>query len=110
MRHLPAAVVVLLALFGAGTTRAAPVTFAVIGDFGKMVLNHFPPYSPYVVRAVVRRWPFKEWGATHVMCGHDHHYQRLEVDGLTYLSSSATSASAGPTRGRFTAATGASCS
>jgi hypothetical protein len=30
------------------------------------------------------RWPFKEWGASLVLAGHDHHYERLIVDGLTY--------------------------
>lgn len=31
------------------------------------------------------RWPFKEWGATAVMSGHAHVYERLEVDNLTYF-------------------------
>lgn len=31
------------------------------------------------------RWPFKEWGADAVMSGRDGHYERLEVDGMTYF-------------------------
>jgi hypothetical protein len=31
------------------------------------------------------RWPFKEWGASVVLSGHDHIYERIEVDGLTYI-------------------------
>ena len=31
------------------------------------------------------RWPFKEWGADLVINGHDHDYERLEIDGLTYI-------------------------
>jgi hypothetical protein len=31
------------------------------------------------------RWPFKEWGADLVLAGHDHTYERIVVDGMTYL-------------------------
>jgi hypothetical protein len=31
------------------------------------------------------RWPFKEWGASAVLSGHDHTYERLLVDGLPYF-------------------------
>lgn len=31
------------------------------------------------------QWPFKEWGANTILAGHDHTYERLEVDGLTYF-------------------------
>ncbi len=30
-------------------------------------------------------WPFKKWGASVVMSGHDHTYERLNIDGLTYF-------------------------
>jgi hypothetical protein len=33
------------------------------------------------------RWPFAAWGASVVFCGHDHIYERLVVDGLTYVIS-----------------------
>ena len=31
------------------------------------------------------RWPFKAWGAEVVVSGHDHTYERLDVDGLPYF-------------------------
>jgi hypothetical protein len=31
------------------------------------------------------RWPFREWGADVYIAGHDHLYERLEVDGFPYL-------------------------
>src|SRR5262249_14348743 len=31
------------------------------------------------------QWPFAEWGATAVLAGHDHHYERIEKDGLLYF-------------------------
>jgi tartrate-resistant acid phosphatase type 5 len=30
-------------------------------------------------------WPFQEWGASIVMAGHDHTYERIEIDGFTYI-------------------------
>jgi hypothetical protein len=32
------------------------------------------------------QWPFKEWGATATIAGHDHVYERLEVDGFPYFT------------------------
>ena len=31
------------------------------------------------------QWPFKQWGATVVIAGHDHNYERLFVDGMPYF-------------------------
>jgi tartrate-resistant acid phosphatase type 5 len=31
------------------------------------------------------QWPFKDWGATAVLAGHDHTYERLIVDELLYF-------------------------
>ncbi len=31
------------------------------------------------------QWPFKNWGATAVIAGHDHTYERLIVDDLLYF-------------------------
>ncbi len=31
------------------------------------------------------QWPFKEWGASAVLSGHDHIYERLDVNGLPYF-------------------------
>jgi hypothetical protein len=33
------------------------------------------------------QWPYKEWGASLVLAGHDHIYERLEVGGLPYVIS-----------------------
>ena len=33
------------------------------------------------------QWPFFEWGASAVMAGHDHHYERIEVgNGLYFVN------------------------
>lgn len=52
----------------------------------KLVVMHHPPYSsgdhgP----SEALRWPYREWGATAVVAGHDHHYERIEQDGLLYF-------------------------
>ena len=31
------------------------------------------------------QWPFKDWGASVVITGHDHHYERLMVNGLPFF-------------------------
>ncbi len=52
----------------------------------KVVMLHHPPYSSgHHGSSETLRWPFKEWGATMVMSGHDHDYQRIEMDGLHYI-------------------------
>jgi len=33
----------------------------------------------------ILQWPFKEWGASIVLSGQDHVYERLEVSGLPYV-------------------------
>ncbi|WP_177204600.1 metallophosphoesterase [Hymenobacter arizonensis] len=51
----------------------------------KIVYFHHPPYSSGTHGSSPNmRWPFREWGASLVLAGHDHHYERLVVDGLTY--------------------------
>ena len=52
----------------------------------RVVVLHHPPYTsssrgPYTAL----RWPFAAWGAHLVVTGHDHFYERLEVDGIPYL-------------------------
>ncbi len=52
----------------------------------KVVYFHLAPYtSGYNGPTTHMRWPFKEWGADVVLSGHDHHYERLVVDDLTYF-------------------------
>ncbi len=51
-----------------------------------IVYMHYPPYSSGLHGSIDwTRWPYKEWGADAVLSGHDHTYERLEVDGLTYF-------------------------
>jgi tartrate-resistant acid phosphatase type 5 len=52
----------------------------------KIVLLHHPPISSgrkYGYGDV--RWPFKDWGATTVIAGHEHFYERLERSGIPYF-------------------------
>ncbi len=51
-----------------------------------VVYMHYPPYSSGLHGSTDwARWPYKEWGADVVLAGHDHTYERLEEDGLTYF-------------------------
>jgi hypothetical protein len=53
----------------------------------KLIYFHHAPYSscqahgstPYM------QWPFKEWGASAVLSGHDHVYERINQNGLTFF-------------------------
>jgi hypothetical protein len=52
----------------------------------QVVYFHLAPYSSgHHGPTEFMRWPFQEWGADVVLAGHDHHYERLEVDGLHYF-------------------------
>ena len=52
----------------------------------QLVYFHLTPYSSgYNGPTEFMRWPFEQWGADAVLAGHDHHYERLEVDGLVYF-------------------------
>jgi hypothetical protein len=56
----------------------------------KLVFFHHPPYSsgrPGMYFVPELRWPFGVWGADAVFSGHEHYYERLEVDGLPYFIS-----------------------
>ncbi len=52
----------------------------------KIVYFHHAPYSsgPHGPTEWMQ-WPFKKWGASAVIAGHDHTYERLHIDGLTYF-------------------------
>jgi hypothetical protein len=52
----------------------------------KLIYFHHPPYSsgPHGSDAEMQ-WPFQAWGATAVLAGHDHTYERLDVAGLPYF-------------------------
>ncbi len=52
-----------------------------------LVYFHHPAYSsgdPLFTEPRMR-WPFRAWGADLVLTGHQHQYERLVVDGLTYV-------------------------
>ncbi|MEE2750753.1 MAG: metallophosphoesterase [Myxococcota bacterium] len=52
----------------------------------RVVIMHHPPFSSGRHGSQkVMQWPYKAWGADLVIAGHDHTYERIEVDGLTYL-------------------------
>jgi tartrate-resistant acid phosphatase type 5 len=52
----------------------------------KVVYMHHPPFSsgPHGSRSALQ-WPYVEWGATAVLAGHDHTYERIMRDGLPYF-------------------------
>jgi len=51
-----------------------------------VVYFHQPPYSSgYHGSVDWMRWPFAEWGASAIINGHDHTYERLIIDGLPYF-------------------------
>lgn len=52
----------------------------------KIVYMHHPPYSSAHHGSIAwMQWPFKEWGATAVIAGHDHTYERLIVNDFPYF-------------------------
>ena len=52
----------------------------------KIVYFHHAPYSSTAAgNSGYLQWDFKEWGATAIISGHYHIYERLQVDGLTYF-------------------------
>jgi hypothetical protein len=51
----------------------------------KIVVLHHPPFSSGEFASAAVRWPFKQWGATAVLSGHEHFYERLFVNDLPYL-------------------------
>jgi tartrate-resistant acid phosphatase type 5 len=53
-----------------------------------IVVLHESPYTSDVLHApgnTAWRLPYKTWGADLVISSHGHNYERIEVDGLTYL-------------------------
>jgi tartrate-resistant acid phosphatase type 5 len=53
----------------------------------QVVVLHHPPYSSSAVHgsSTEFRWPFGDWGVDLVLSGHDHDYERLDVDGTAYV-------------------------
>ncbi len=52
----------------------------------KVVAFHHPPYSSSEHGSNKwMQWPFAEWGATLVLSGHDHVYERIIKNGFPYI-------------------------
>ena len=53
----------------------------------KLVFVHHPPYSSgqFAGSSTALQWPFQEWGATAVIAGHAHLYERLIENGFAYI-------------------------
>lgn len=52
----------------------------------KIVTFHHAPFSSgHHGSADWMRWPFAAWGARLVLSGHDHTYERIHQDGITYI-------------------------
>ncbi|MBC8108014.1 MAG: metallophosphoesterase, partial [Anaerolineae bacterium] len=52
----------------------------------RVVVFHHAPYSSGEHgNDPTLQWPFSQWGATAVIAGHDHHYERLFAEGIPYF-------------------------
>lgn len=53
----------------------------------RIVLLHHPPYSSGSMHGSSEwmQWPFRKWGASAVLAGHDHHYERIVRKGFPYF-------------------------
>lgn len=53
----------------------------------KVVTLHHAPYSSGAKHGSdpTRQWPFTEWGATAVLAGHEHLYERIVTDDMVYI-------------------------
>jgi hypothetical protein len=53
----------------------------------KIVYFHMAPYTSGSLHGptVWMRWPFEEWGASAVLSGHEHGYERLHIGGIPYF-------------------------
>ncbi len=53
--------------------------------FQVVYFHHAPYTSGSHTSNTYLQWPFAEWGVDVVLSGHDHTYERLEVDGIPYF-------------------------
>jgi len=53
----------------------------------KIVYFHHPPYSSGATHGsnTALQWPFQQWGASAVLSGHEHDYERILHDGIPYM-------------------------
>jgi hypothetical protein len=56
-------------------------------DPWKLVYFHHPPYSSGTGHGSTpwMQWPFQQWGATAVLSGHDHDYERVILNGSPFF-------------------------
>ncbi|MEX2143992.1 MAG: metallophosphoesterase [Anaerolineales bacterium] len=53
----------------------------------QLVVMHHPPYSSgHHTSTEWMQWPFVEWGTDAVLAGHDHLFERLEVEGIPFIT------------------------
>lgn len=69
---------------------------AVATESWKIVVIHDPPYSSGSGLNTDTPWPYKEWGATALISGDAHNYERLEKDGFPYFVNGAGGEEVGP--------------
>jgi tartrate-resistant acid phosphatase type 5 len=53
--------------------------------FNIVAMHHAPYSSASHGNTTYMQWPYAEWGADLVLAGHDHSYERLNIDGVTYI-------------------------
>ncbi len=73
---------------GASSLQAAWLQQQLAGSTSawNLVYMHYPPYSSGLHGSTDwMRWPYAEWGADAVLSGHDHIYERLSINGMTYF-------------------------
>jgi tartrate-resistant acid phosphatase type 5 len=52
----------------------------------KIVYFHHPPYSSATHGSTLAlRWPFQTWGASAVVAGHEHAYERFVINSFPYI-------------------------
>jgi len=52
----------------------------------KLIYFHHPPYSSGEHGSNAwMQWPFQTWGASAVLAGHDHDYERIVISGFPYF-------------------------
>lgn len=76
----------------AGITAASPQALwlrdalAAAATPWKLVYFHHAPYSSGAHGSTLAlQWPFADWGASAVLAGHDHTYERILQDGIPYF-------------------------
>jgi len=60
---------------------------AAVSEPWKIVYMHHPPYSSSSVHGSTgyMQWDFQGWGASAVLAGHDHTYERIAINGFPYF-------------------------